>query len=961
MSGNQDFVIGSEFWDNGVLQKYKGPGGDVTIPESVTKIGEKAFCGCKRLTSVTIPAGVTRIGSSAFAGCKNLTSVTISESVTDIGWEAFLGCASLTSVTIPAGVTEIDHDDFKGCEKLTEILVDKGNSVYRDIDGILFEGDVLICCPEGKEGDVTIPEDVTGIGSSAFAGCKNLTSVTIPAGVTEIGYDAFKGCKKLTEILVGKGNSVYRTVDGILFKGDVLICCPGGKEGDATIPEGITRIEDRAFEGCKNLTSVTIPEGVTSIGEWAFFGCDRLDQVDLPRSIREIRVDYFYGKLYKTMPEGLFQTADKLNADFVRQINEVWRKQMTPKDWAGLYLFQTAKEFQELCKDHMKNVPADECLSAMLELLADCKKGTAYVQAANFVVEHLKEVSSEHIQTMYEMAAAKKSFQKAADILKPLVSAKKKKAAEPNGPFAFLEDAFQEEQLLKHYKEHKGVLARLGKVLLADGSGQKAPKLAVLAAVMPYAEQYQRPAHISTYKRDYIQVNIVKEADRAAELLDRESLLGLLDQLLKYHVSWYIPYCRYADGKRIISLNSQMQNWADWYGYGPTGRSKIITARGAMLLSDTREAMLYLDKVKTRSGTVLDEYAKLRGTKAETLRDTVLADFGLDEKGEKVYDLGGNTVTVSLAQDLTLNIFDANAGKAVMSIPKKGADEAKHAAAKADFAEMKKNVKKVVKARCDRLFQDFLSGAKYPAEKWQASYLGENPVLRQVASLLVWSQDGQTFTLRDGAAIDSGEQPYAISGRPIQVAHPMEMKPGDVLAWQKYFNNYGIKQPFAQVWEPVVRESAIRPTMYQDIELPLYQFKGKEKHGISFSYDYSLSILQISFAGCDLELDCSALDLRHNLDLNGLVKMGGFTFKQYTRQVNHIVALLDQWTIIGRIMRDDASIVTHLDSATLAQVMEYLNLAIDNGRANVTAELLNYKNEHFPDFDPLAEFTLDDL
>ena len=99
----------------------------------------------------------------------------------------------------------------------------------------------------------------------------------------------------------------------------------------------------------------------------------------------------------------------------------------------------------------------------------------------------------------------------------------------------------------------------------------------------------------------------------------------------------------------------------------------------------------------------------------------------------------------------------------------------------------------------------------------------------------------------------------------------------------------------------------------------------------------------------------------HNLDLNGLVKLGRFTFKKYTRQVNHIVALLDQWTIIGRIMKDDVSVVTMLDSATLAQVMQYLNLSIDNGKANVTAELLNYKNEHFPDFDPLAEFTLDDL
>ena len=71
---------------------------------------------------------------------------------------------------------------------------------------------------------MTIPEDVTGIGDEAFEGCKKLTSVTIPAGVTEIGCDAFKGCEKLMEILVDEGNSVYRDIDGILFKGDVLIC-----------------------------------------------------------------------------------------------------------------------------------------------------------------------------------------------------------------------------------------------------------------------------------------------------------------------------------------------------------------------------------------------------------------------------------------------------------------------------------------------------------------------------------------------------------------------------------------------------------------------------------------------------------------------------------------------------------------------------------------------------------------
>lgn len=616
----------------------------------------------------------------------------------------------------------------------------------------------------------------------------------------------------------------------------------------------------------------------------------------------------------------------------------------------------------------MPNSQTEEIAQAMAELLAGSKKAKCFAKAAEYAQKHPGRVRPEVLRFFMDGAKptkAAETAQKAAE-----------KEARPfeNTPIAGLWKLYRESDLMASYRKKGGKESPLKKVLLnpslkLDEPKKTAPPFVVLCAVVPYMEQYSYHKSIGGYKHgDYSDYQTVEAADKAAAALDPASFQEFLAENLPVsvyggpHTSWMLPCCRFGDGKTVQALISKQRDWASWDRAGASGRDKIITLRGALFLSDTREAMLELDKTKNWEGeTLLTKYAQLRGIGTETLWDTVLADFGLDKDGKKVYDLEGNTVTVSLAQDLTLSIFDGNAGKAVKSIPKKGAAPQKYEAAKADFAEMKKNAKKVAKARCDRLFQDFLSGAKYPAEKWQASYLGENPVLRQVASLLVWSQDGQTFTLRDGAAIDSGEQPYAISGRPIQVAHPMEMKPGDVLAWQKYFNNYGIKQPFAQVWEPVVRESAIRPNMYQNIELPLYRFKGKEKHGISFSYDYSLSILEISFAGCDLELDCSALDLRHNLDLNGLVKMGGFTFKKYTRQANHIVALLDQWTIIGRIMRDDASIVAHLDSATLAQVMEYLNLAIDNGKTNVTAELLNYKNEHFPDFDPLAEFTLDDL
>ena len=303
----------------------------ITIPNSVTSIGDGAFRRCKNLTSITIPNSVTSIGDSAFWGCSSLTNITIPEGITSIGYDAFYMCSSLTSINvsennknycsvdgvlfnkdkteliqypikkegtsykIPNSVTSIGDRIFRWCENLTSITIPNSVTSIGQEAFLGCSSLTSITIPEGVTSigsyafydcssltNITIPNSVTSIWDNCFEDCSSLTSITIPEGVTSIGHGVFNSCGNLTSINVSENNKNYCSVDGVLFNKDKteIIKYPEGKDGASyKIPEGVTRIENSAFNQCNNLTSLTISNGVINIADYAFYSCESFEKI----------------------------------------------------------------------------------------------------------------------------------------------------------------------------------------------------------------------------------------------------------------------------------------------------------------------------------------------------------------------------------------------------------------------------------------------------------------------------------------------------------------------------------------------------------------------------------------------------------------------------------------------------------------------------------------------------------
>ena len=243
--------------DDEILYCPKGYEGTITLPVSITKIGDSAFNGCTKLTDVTIPIWVTSIGKQAFYNATGITSVTFSgdrsEALT-IGEYAFSGCNSIAGITFEANTLEasqrkgitVSANAFGGSSnsKLATVTV-KAGTIISSIGKSAFAGQKLLSTFIIEDGAT-----VKTIGSNAFNGCIAITSFKVPASVTRIYEYAFNGCTAL---------------DDLTF--------------DMTTSEDAIAIDTYAFYGCIKLRSVILPDRLGSFNSAAFEGCTALKSI----------------------------------------------------------------------------------------------------------------------------------------------------------------------------------------------------------------------------------------------------------------------------------------------------------------------------------------------------------------------------------------------------------------------------------------------------------------------------------------------------------------------------------------------------------------------------------------------------------------------------------------------------------------------------------------------------------
>ena len=177
---------------NGAFQNTDITG--ITLPNSITSLGNSCFKLCNKLTSVKLPDNITSLGDETFMTCSKLSSINIPNTLTSLG-EFCLAFCNITKLTLPNSITNLGNNCFQSCENLETI---------------------------------TLPQNITNLPAYCFHDCKKLSGITLHEGITSLGESCFEGCSSLTSIKLPK--SINK------ITGSIFTSC---------------------FENCSNLSEVT--------------------------------------------------------------------------------------------------------------------------------------------------------------------------------------------------------------------------------------------------------------------------------------------------------------------------------------------------------------------------------------------------------------------------------------------------------------------------------------------------------------------------------------------------------------------------------------------------------------------------------------------------------------------------------------------------------------------------------
>lgn len=236
--------------------------GEVTIPSTVLTIGNNAFKGCKGISSVVLPSSITSLGTGVFQNCTALQTINL-DSVTSIGASAFEGCYGLYYVNIHSGITTLSNNAFKNCYALNGQI---------DLSG------------------------VTAIGTDVFYGCSNVKSVVV-SNHSSFTFSELYSCPGIEEFLVAEGNTLYTSIDGVLYSTDTktLLHYPQAKENTVyTVPEHVEAIGSYAFYQATGIDKLIMGENVKAIGNGAF-SKSTLKETYIPDTVNRIVFDVFLG------------------------------------------------------------------------------------------------------------------------------------------------------------------------------------------------------------------------------------------------------------------------------------------------------------------------------------------------------------------------------------------------------------------------------------------------------------------------------------------------------------------------------------------------------------------------------------------------------------------------------------------------------------------------------------------